>query len=650
MSHLILRKNGKDILQVSLTEGNEYIGGREETCQIYLNAAQVPGISRRHFRVFFENDQWRIETLSRHGNVYYRGQTIQLLVLSHEDVISIGPFELHFVEEKNHSIKAKSSAIDREDPFANKVDDFEDKTNVMPMRTLGSLKANLADGTDLGTFILEGNSWICGRETSCQIFIDHSKMSRRHFEIRSAGSDFVIRDLGSVNGTMLNHQLISSESWHPLRSGDVIQVADVTIVFEVRDTLFDQKNQNILEVQNEIKEVIEVEEVENPMMNLPPTLDQASYAGNKRSAERGVRQWWSDRDEKQKKFYTVIAIVLVVLILLMLPDDRQKKSNNQAESSSGSNTSAASSWTTEQKKEFDSILDRAKSEIATNKFDVALQSLHSLHEKTKQVSYEGSKELELITIEKRKSYLVQQDLEQKEKEKSENQNKIKAQVNLCRTKVHSKTEMKDVEECLMPVITLDPSNADIENLKKEVEQKITDRQLKEVQRKDHQQKIQHLRSMYQNALNLLAQSKPKMALEAFQAVAKSTLPDPDDLKGKSSGQIQQIRNQQSSQMASWLKEIDKAKSSGDMKGAYSLLMRAIQQEPENDELRVKQQQILNELKRKMQSVFQEAILEENIGEVDSARAKWKKILESSVPDEDYYKKAKQKLKKYEPVY
>jgi Tfp pilus assembly protein FimV len=156
--------------------------------------------------------------------------------------------------------------------------------------------------------------------------------------------------------------------------------------------------------------------------------------------------------------------------------------------------------------------------------------------------------------------------------------------------------------------------------------------------------------MYQNALNLLAQSKPKMALEAFQAVAKSTLPDPDDLKGKSSGQIQQIRNQQSSQMASWLKEIDKAKSSGDMKGAYSLLMRAIQQEPENDELRVKQQQILNELKRKMQSVFQEAILEENIGEVDSARAKWKKILESSVPDEDYYKKAKQKLKKYEPVY
>jgi pSer/pThr/pTyr-binding forkhead associated (FHA) protein len=475
-------------------------------------------------------------------------------------------------------------------------------------------------------------------------------MSRRHFEIRSAASDFVIRDLGSVNGTMLNQQLISSESWNPLRSGDVIQVADVTILFEVRDALFDQKNRDILEVQNEIKEVIEVEEVENPTMNLPPTLDQTTYSPKSRSGNSAVHQWWSDRDEKQKKFYVVIAVLVLVFLVIMIPDDRQKKSKNQGTASSGNPSVSPSAWTPEQKKEFDSILDRAKSEIAANKFDVALQSLHTLHEKTKQLSYEGSKELELITIEKRKSYLVQQELEQKEKEINENQNKIHAQVNLCRSKVHSKTEMKDVEECLMPVITLDPSNVEIEKLKKEVEQQITDRQLKEVQRKDHQQKIQHLKSMYQNALNLLSQGKPKMALDAFQAVVKSTLPDPEDLKGKANGQIQQIRNQQSTQMASWLKEIDMAKSSGDLKGAYSLLMKTIQQEPENDELRMKQQQILNELKRKMQSTFQEAILEENIGEVDSARAKWKKILENSVPDEDYYKKAKQKLKKYEPVY
>ncbi len=646
MSRLILRKNGLDIQQVSLKTGIEYIGGRDEQCQIHLNAPEVPGISRRHFRLFYDNDQWKIETVSRHGNVYYRGQVIQSLLLSHEDIISISPFEIQFLEENNNDYP-EASRNPGEVPSL----DQEDKTNVLSMRTTGILKARHLDGTDLGTFVLEGNSWICGRETSCQIFIDYSKMSRRHFEIRNAGSEFVIRDLGSVNGTMINQQLISSDSWSNLRSGDTIQVADVSILFEVRDALFDQKNLDVLEIQDEIKEVIEIEEEEIPAVHLPPTLDQTPSLrnGGSRLPPQGVTGWWEQKDQKQKRFFVIIGVVILIFLIMMLPDDQKKQKNNPKVNSENA-PSNATTFTAEQKKEFDSILDRAKSEIALNKFDVALQSLHSLHEKTKQVSYEGSKELEIITIEKRKSYLLQVELDQKEIEKQDNQKKIVEQVRICRSKVNSLTQLKDIEDCLMPVITLDPSSPDIEKLKKDVEQQITDRQLKEVQRKDHQQKVQQLKSMYQNAMNQLAQGKPKSALESFQVVTRSTLPDPDDLKGKANNQIQQIKKQQSTQMSSWLKEIDSSKSSGDLKGAYALLLKALQQEPENEELRVKQQQILNELKRKMQSVFQEAILEENIGEVDSARAKWKKILESSVPDEDYYKKAKQKLKKYEPVY
>lgn len=646
MSRLILRKNGLDIQQVSLKTGIEYIGGRDEQCQIHLNAPEVPGISRRHFRLFYDNDQWKIETVSRHGNVYYRGQVIQSLLLSHEDIISISPFEIQFLEENNNDYP-EASRNPGEVPSL----DQEDKTNVLSMRTTGILKARHLDGTDLGTFVLEGNSWICGRETSCQIFIDYSKMSRRHFEIRNAGSEFVIRDLGSVNGTMINQQLISSDSWSTLRSGDTIQVADVSILFEVRDALFDQKNLDVLEIQDEIKEVIEIEEEEIPAVHLPPTLDQTPSLrnGGSRLPPQGVTGWWEQKDQKQKRFFVIIGVVILIFLIMMLPDDQKKQKNNPKVNSENA-PSNATTFTAEQKKEFDSILDRAKSEIALNKFDVALQSLHSLHEKTKQVSYEGSKELEIITIEKRKSYLLQVELDQKEIEKQDNQKKIVEQVRICRSKVNSLTQLKDIEDCLMPVITLDPSSPDIEKLKKDVEQQITDRQLKEVQRKDHQQKVQQLKSMYQNAMNQLAQGKPKSALESFQVVTRSTLPDPDDLKGKANNQIQQIKKQQSTQMSSWLKEIDSSKSSGDLKGAYALLLKALQQEPENEELRVKQQQILNELKRKMQSVFQEAILEENIGEVDSARAKWKKILESSVPDEDYYKKAKQKLKKYEPVY
>jgi hypothetical protein len=48
----------------------------------------------------------------------------------------------------------------------------------------------------------------------------------------------------------------------------------------------------------------------------------------------------------------------------------------------------------------------------------------------------------------------------------------------------------------------------------------------------------------------------------------------------------------------------------------------------------------------MQALYQEGILEESVGEVETAKTKWKKIIDQSLPDEDYYKKAKMKLKKY----
>ena len=48
----------------------------------------------------------------------------------------------------------------------------------------------------------------------------------------------------------------------------------------------------------------------------------------------------------------------------------------------------------------------------------------------------------------------------------------------------------------------------------------------------------------------------------------------------------------------------------------------------------------------MQTIYQESILEEGVGEVEAAKVKWKKILEQSIPEEEYFKKAKIKLKKY----
>ncbi len=77
-----------------------------------------------------------------------------------------------------------------------------------------------------------------GRATECTIPIKDRYLSRRHAEIAfdtdtlGAGK-WIVRDLGSVNGTMLNGSRLNGTA--PLRPGDRILLGDTEIVFEQED-------------------------------------------------------------------------------------------------------------------------------------------------------------------------------------------------------------------------------------------------------------------------------------------------------------------------------------------------------------------------------------------------------------------------------
>jgi tetratricopeptide (TPR) repeat protein len=83
-----------------------------------------------------------------------------------------------------------------------------------------------------------------------------------------------------------------------------------------------------------------------------------------------------------------------------------------------------------------------------------------------------------------------------------------------------------------------------------------------------------------------------------------------------------------------------------LKSAFNALKQAQRINPDNEVVRGRMTSILRDLRKQMQAYYQEAILEESVGEVDSAKAKWKKIIETSVPEEEYFKKSTIKLKKY----
>ncbi len=77
-------------------------------------------------------------------------------------------------------------------------------------------------------FLLDAEVTTAGRHPESDIFLDDVTVSRRHAEFRKAAEGFVVRDVGSLNGTYVNRQRIDETV---LQSGDEVQIGKFRLVF-----------------------------------------------------------------------------------------------------------------------------------------------------------------------------------------------------------------------------------------------------------------------------------------------------------------------------------------------------------------------------------------------------------------------------------
>jgi hypothetical protein len=78
------------------------------------------------------------------------------------------------------------------------------------------------------SFRAMGGRTLIGRSPECDIFLDDVTVSRRHAELIAEGERFVIRDLGSLNGTFVNRQRIESTE---LADDDEVQIGKYRMTF-----------------------------------------------------------------------------------------------------------------------------------------------------------------------------------------------------------------------------------------------------------------------------------------------------------------------------------------------------------------------------------------------------------------------------------
>ena len=77
-------------------------------------------------------------------------------------------------------------------------------------------------------FLLDKDLTTAGRHPESDIFLDDVTVSRRHAEFARDAAAFVVRDVGSLNGTYLNRERIEQAA---LSNGDEVQIGKFRLVY-----------------------------------------------------------------------------------------------------------------------------------------------------------------------------------------------------------------------------------------------------------------------------------------------------------------------------------------------------------------------------------------------------------------------------------
>ena len=104
----------------------------------------------------------------------------------------------------------------------------QDQATVDALRHGTALLVVLRGPNTGARFLLDSDEVSTGRHPDSDIFLDDVTVSRKHATFRREGDVFLVRDVGSLNGTYVNRERIDEAA---LKTGDEVQIGKFRLVF-----------------------------------------------------------------------------------------------------------------------------------------------------------------------------------------------------------------------------------------------------------------------------------------------------------------------------------------------------------------------------------------------------------------------------------
>lgn len=239
--------------------------GRSTTNDIVLSQTKV---SRSHAQIECGPDGCFVVDLGSANGTLVNGKRTPRAQIFSGDTIQIGASILRFSAQTQDVAEEQMTIINTEDQLGATLDNL-----TIPVALNNTAQPRLVIHTPERTWDmdLDIDALSIGRSSENDLALNFGKISRQHARIERRGDKFILRDLGSTNGTFVGSQRVEQ---HPLSNGDMFRVGSVQFVYKAG---FVTEELTLMDETGVIKPASL-----QPVVFVPGTMGSELYLGNEK--------------------------------------------------------------------------------------------------------------------------------------------------------------------------------------------------------------------------------------------------------------------------------------------------------------------------------------------------------------------------------
>lgn len=629
MKKLIARIDGELFEELHLEVGHEYVIGRKGDCDLVLEKLQ--GVSRKHFQILESGSGWKVVKLSRKGDLLLNGESVNEIELDSHSQFQVGPYTFFFHDES--SLQEEKEAPEDFAEGSRELDDSEETRMISRKEWVGYLKIQ----EDVQrSFEISGKETCVGRDPECDIQLSDILVSRYHFKIHKKGSDHYITDLGSANGTSVNGVTLRKKTPLKLKSNDSIEIMTLKMTFELHDKQFDQNLHLLPSGHEEGKIMVSPEELE--AMSQPPII--LSGGG---SSDGGVINLNEKKGGKNFLRHTLI-VGAILLISSAIYLEYFKPPSQKVEAKKPSELSPFERLSEEHQLSVKQLYITARNMLETERYSECLDQIRELHDILPK--YEDSQEMSLHCDQQKKAFEKAEHIKARTAKAEREKKRADANVRSCTEKFSEFRTAYEVKMCLDEALDLFPEYQDALDLISRMEDIVEQKEIEE-QRKEKRKALQSKgRRKFAHAKKLHKQKKLKAASRAYKVFLSVSYPGlGKEVKEAKRGiaAVEKIYRDNLNEKIDVCVSLAKEKKYME---SYESCHEVLKIERQNQKALGQIQAIKTELEIKMKPIYQRAVVNEDLGNIELAKKAWHRIIKESIPAENFYKKSARKLKVY----